>query len=104
MKIIAIEEHWNSAGIRDTLDRLPTGVRRNRRLQHHGRHQARLEDTGQGRVEAMDAGSRRRNGPGAGREPPAGHPAHDDLFATPARLHQPIFIHPHDPTNPAADR
>ena len=35
---------------------------------------------------------------------PLDDPAHDDLFATPARLHQPIFIHPHDPTNPAADR
>jgi hypothetical protein len=25
--IIAIEEHWNSAGIRDALDRLPGGAR-----------------------------------------------------------------------------
>jgi len=25
VKIIAIEEHWNSAGIRDALDRLPNG-------------------------------------------------------------------------------
>jgi hypothetical protein len=27
MKIIAIEEHWNSASIRDALDRLPGGER-----------------------------------------------------------------------------
>jgi len=27
MKIIAIEEHWNSAGIRDALDSLPAGAR-----------------------------------------------------------------------------
>ena len=27
MKIIAIEEHWNSAAIRDALDRLPNGAR-----------------------------------------------------------------------------
>jgi hypothetical protein len=26
VKIIAIEEHWNSVGIRDALDRLPDGV------------------------------------------------------------------------------
>src|SRR5215469_3344171 len=56
MKIIAIEEHWNSAGIRDALDGLPAGARdESVALNTLGDNQARLEDIGQGRVEAMDA-------------------------------------------------
>ena len=56
MKIIAIEEHWNSAGIRDALDRLPGGVRDESVVFNTmGDNQARLEDIGQGRIEAMDA-------------------------------------------------
>src|SRR6202167_2131310 len=56
MKIVAIEEHWNSAGIRDALDRLPGGERDESVVFNTmGDNQARLEDIGQGRVEAMDA-------------------------------------------------
>src|ERR1039457_5692662 len=56
MKIIAIEEHWNSAGIRDALDRLQGGARdESVALNTMGDNQARLEDIGQGRIEAMDA-------------------------------------------------
>ena len=56
MKIIAIEEHWNSAGIRDALDRLPAGARdESVAFNTMGDNQARLEDLGQGRIEAMDA-------------------------------------------------
>ena len=56
MKVIAIEEHWNSAGIRDALDRLPGGERdESVAFNAMSGNQARLEDTGQGRVEAMDA-------------------------------------------------
>ena len=56
MKIIAIEEHWNSAGIRDALDSLPAGARDDSvALNTIGDNQTRLEDIGQGRVEAMDA-------------------------------------------------
>ena len=56
MKVIAIEEHWNSAGIRDALDRLPGGARDESVVFNAmSGNQARLEDTGQGRVEAMDA-------------------------------------------------
>ncbi len=56
MKIIAIEEHWNSAGIRDALDRLQNGARdESVAFNTMGDNQARLEDIGQGRVEAMDA-------------------------------------------------
>ena len=56
MKIIAIEEHWNSAAIRDALDRLPGGVRDESVVFNTmGDNQARLEDIGQGRIEAMDA-------------------------------------------------
>ena len=55
MKIIAVEEHWNSAGIRDALDRLPDGARdESVAFNTMGDNQARLEDIGQGRVEAMD--------------------------------------------------
>jgi hypothetical protein len=50
MKVIAIEEHWNSAGIRDALDRLPgerdESVALKRAMSDN---QARLEDAGQGR-------------------------------------------------------
>ena len=50
MKIIAIEEHWNSAGIRDALDRLPNGARdESVAFNTMGDNQARLEDIGQGR-------------------------------------------------------
>ena len=56
MKIVAIEEHWNSVNIRDALDRLPNGARdESVAFNTMGDNQARLEDTGQGRVEAMDA-------------------------------------------------
>ncbi|WP_053700380.1 amidohydrolase family protein [Streptomyces sp. NRRL F-5755] len=64
MKVVAVEEHWNSVTIRDALDRLPSGARdesvvfntmgdNQARLEDIG--QARLEDIGQGRIEAMDA-------------------------------------------------
>ncbi len=56
MKIIAIEEHWNSASIRDALDRLADGARdESVAFNSMGDNQARLEDTGQGRIQAMDA-------------------------------------------------
>jgi hypothetical protein len=56
VKIIAIEEHWNSTGIRDALDRLPGGARdESVAFNTMGDNQARLEDIGPGRVEAMDA-------------------------------------------------
>jgi len=56
VKIIAIEEHWNSAGIRAALDRLPDGARdESIAFNTMGDNQARLEDIGQGRIEAMDA-------------------------------------------------
>ena len=56
MKIIAIEEHWNSVGIRDALYRLPGGERdESVAFNEMGDNQARLEDIGQGRIEAMDA-------------------------------------------------
>ena len=56
MKIIAIEEHWNSAGIRAALDRLPAGARdESVAFNAMGDNQARLEDIGPGRIEAMDA-------------------------------------------------
>jgi predicted TIM-barrel fold metal-dependent hydrolase len=174
MKIIAIEEHWNSAGIRDALDRLQGGARdESVALNTMGDNQARLEDIGQGRIEAMDAAgidvsilsvvtpatqalpareavtlARDANDEAADavRAHPArlrafgtlptsdpqaaaaelercatrlGHvgamvhgrtgtrtlddPAYDDLFATAARLHQPIFIHPQIPSNELRD-
>jgi hypothetical protein len=60
MKIIAIEEHWNSAGIRDALDRLQNGARdESVAFNTMGDSQARLEDIGPGRVEVMDAPSAR---------------------------------------------
>jgi uncharacterized protein len=34
---------------------------------------------------------------------PLDDPAYDDLFATAARLHQPIFIHPQIPSNQLRD-
>jgi predicted TIM-barrel fold metal-dependent hydrolase len=56
VKIIAIEEHWNSASIRDALDRLPGGARdESVAFNTMGDNQARLEDLGQGRIETMDA-------------------------------------------------
>src|SRR6185437_11341234 len=56
VKIIAIEEHWNSTGIRDALDRLQGGARdESIAFNTMGDNQARLEDIGQGRIEAMDA-------------------------------------------------
>src|SRR5271154_4473935 len=56
MTIIAIEEHWNSVNIRDALDRLQGGARdESVAFNTMGDNQARLEDIGQGRVEAMDA-------------------------------------------------
>src|ERR1700733_10485492 len=174
MKIIAIEEHWNSASIRDALDRLPGGERdESTAFNTMGGNQARLEDIGLGRVEAMDAAgidvsvlsvvtpatqalsaadavplSRDANDEAtdAVRAHPArfralatlptsapqaaaaelercatqlGHvgamihgrtgtrtlddPVYDDLLATAARLHQPIFIHPQIPSNELRD-
>jgi uncharacterized protein len=174
MKIIAIEEHWNSAGIRGALDRLPAGARdESVAFNTMGDNQGRLEDIGQGRVDAMDAAgidvsilsvvtpaTQALPGPeavalardandeatSAVRAHPArfrafatlptsdpqaaaaelercatklGHvgamvhgragsrplddPAYDDLFATAARLHQPIFIHPQVPSNELRD-
>jgi len=174
MKIIAIEEHWNSAGIRDALDRLPAGARDDSvAFNTMGDNQARLEDVGQGRVDAMDAAgidvsilsvvtpatqalpaseavamARDANDEATGAvhahparfrafatlpttDPQAaaaelercatqlGHVgamvhgragsrplddlAYDDLFATAARLHQPIFIHPQIPSNQLRD-
>lgn len=55
MKIIAIEEHWNTSGIRDALDRLPAGERdESVAFNRMGDNGARLEDIGQGRIQAMD--------------------------------------------------
>jgi uncharacterized protein len=55
VKIIAIEEHWNSVTIRDALDRLPDGARdESVAFNTMGDNQARLEDLGPGRIEAMD--------------------------------------------------
>jgi len=56
VKIIAIEEHWNSPNIRDALDRLQGAARdESVVLNTMGDTQARLEDIGRGRIEAMDA-------------------------------------------------
>lgn len=49
------------------------------------------------------AGSRRRDGPRADGTRTLDDPAYDDLFATAARLHQPIFIHPQIPSNELRD-
>ena len=174
MKIIAIEEHWNSPGIRDALDRLPDGARdESVAFNTMGDNQARLEDIGERRVEAMDAAgidisilsvvtpatqalparqavplARDANDEAASAvsahptrlrafatlptsEPQAAaaelercatrlghvgamlhgrtgtrtldHPDYHDLFATAARLHQPIFIHPQIPSNEMRD-
>jgi predicted TIM-barrel fold metal-dependent hydrolase len=174
VKIIAIEEHWNSVSIRDALDRLP-GPARDESVAFNtmGDNQQRLEDIGQGRIETMDAAgidvsilsvvtpatqalpareaiplAREANDEAADAvrahpdrlrafatlptgDPQAaaaelercatqlGHvgamvfgragtrtlddPAYDDLFATAARLHQPIFIHPQIPSNELRD-
>jgi predicted TIM-barrel fold metal-dependent hydrolase len=173
MKVIAIEEHWNSASIRDALDRLPDEARdESTAFNVMSDNQARLEDTGQGRIEAMDAAgidvsilsvvtpatqalppreavalardandeaiSAVRTHPARLRalatlptsDPRAavtelersaqlGHVgamihgrtgartlddlAYDDLFATAARLRQPIFIHPQIPSSELRD-
>src|SRR5580693_6069906 len=174
MKIIAIEEHWNSVSIRDALDRLQGGARdESVAFNTMGDNHARLEDIGQGRVETMDAAgidvsilsvvtpatqalpaadaialAREANDEAsdAVRAHPArfrafatlptsdpqaaaaelercarqlGHvgamvhgrtgtrtlddPAYDDLFATAARLRQPIFIHPQIPSKELRD-
>jgi hypothetical protein len=56
VKIVAIEEHWNSAAIRKALDDLPDQARdQSVAFNAMGDNQARLEDIGQGRIEAMDA-------------------------------------------------
>src|ERR1700722_15083162 len=56
VKIVAIEENWNSAAIRAALDRLPDGARDDSvAFNTMGDNQARLEDIGPGRIEAMDA-------------------------------------------------
>ena len=174
MKIIAIEEHWNSIGIREALDRL-TGASRDDSVALNERddNQARLEDTGPDRIAVMDAAgidvsilsvvtpatqalpaaeavalARDANDEATDAvrahpdrlrvfatlptsDPHAaaaelercatqlGHvgamvhgrtgtrtlddPAYDDLFATAAQLHQPIFIHPQIPSNELRD-
>jgi uncharacterized protein len=174
VQIIAIEEHWNSVKIRDALDRLQ-GAARDESVAFNtmGDNQPRLEDIGQGRVEAMDAAgidvsilsvvtpatqalpaadavalAREANDEAtdAVRAHPArfrafatlptsdpqaaaaelercairlGHvgamihgrtgprtlddPVYDDLFATAARLRQPIFIHPQIASNELRD-
>jgi predicted TIM-barrel fold metal-dependent hydrolase len=174
VKIIAIEEHWNSVAIRGALGRLQ-GRARDESVAFNtmGDNQARLEDIGRGRIEAMDAAgvdvsilsvvtpatqalpaadaitlAREANDEAteAVRAHPArfrafatlptsdpqaaaaelqrcatqlGHvgamihgrtgartlddPAYDDLFATAARLHQPVFIHPQIPSNELRD-
>ena len=48
-------------------------------------------------------GSRRRHGPRAAGTRTLDDPAYDDLFATAARLHQPVFIHPQIPSNELRD-
>jgi uncharacterized protein len=169
VKIIAIEEHWNSAGIRAALDRLPAGARdESVAFNSMGDNQARLADIGAGRVAAMDAAgidvsilsvvtpatqalpaaeavalARDANDEAAsavGAHParfrafatlptsdpqaaaaelercatalghvgamvhgrtgarPLDDPAYDDLLATAARWHQPVFIHPQIPS------
>jgi uncharacterized protein len=174
VKIVAIEEHWNSPGIRDALDRLPSGARdESVAFNSMGGNQARLEDIGPGRLTAMDAAgidvsilsvvtpatqalpaadavalARDANDEATDAvrahpdrfrafatlptsDPQAaaaelercatrlGHvgamvhgrtgartlddPAYDDLFATAAGLHQPIFIHPQIPSNELRD-
>ncbi|WP_233273612.1 amidohydrolase family protein [Streptomyces broussonetiae] len=56
LKIIAIEEHWNSIRLRDALDRLQNGARdESVAFNTMGGNRARLEDIGRGRIEAMDA-------------------------------------------------
>ncbi|KOT43311.1 MULTISPECIES: amidohydrolase family protein [Streptomyces] len=174
VKIIAIEEHWNSVTIREALDRLPDGARDDSVIFNTmGDNQARLEDIGQGRIEAMDAAgidisvlsvvtpatqalpareaivlARDANDEAADAvrahpdrfrafatlptgDPQAaaaelercatrlGHvgtmvfgrtgnrmlddPAYDDLLATAARLHQPVFLHPQIASNELRD-
>jgi predicted TIM-barrel fold metal-dependent hydrolase len=174
VKIVAIEEHWNSVSIREALDRLPDGARdESVAFNTIGDHQARLEDIGPGRIAAMNAVgidvsilsvvtpatqalpareavmlAREANDEvtDAVRAHPArfrafatlptsdpqaaaaelercatqlGHvgamvhgrtgartlddPVYDDLFATAARWHQPIFIHPQIPSNELRD-
>lgn len=174
MKIIAIEEHWNSVAIRDALDLLQ-GAERDESVAFNamGDNQARLEDIGPGRIETMDAAgidlsilsvvtpatqalpSREaivlaRDANDEAADAVAAHPtrlrafatlptgdpraaatelercatrlghvgamvhgragdhtldaaAYDDLFATAARLNQPIFIHPQIPSNRLRD-
>jgi uncharacterized protein len=174
VKIIAIEEHWNSASIREALDRLPGGARdESVAFNTMGDNQARLGDIGPGRIEAMDAAgidvsilsvvtpatqalpareavtlAREANDEATDAvrahpdrfralatlptsDPQAaaaelercatqlGHvgamvfgrtgtrplddPGYDDLLATAARLHQPVFIHPQIPSNELRD-
>jgi len=173
VKIIAIEEHWNSVSIHDALDRLQGGARdESVAFNEMGDNQARLEDIGLGRIETMDAAgidvsilsvvtpatqalpareaiplARDANDEAAdavrahpdrlrafatlpASDPQAaaaelercaglGHlgamvfgragtrtlddPAYDDLLATAARLHQPLFIHPQIPSNKLRD-
>lgn len=56
MKIIAIEEHWNSTGIRAALDRLSGDSRDDSvALNERDDNQARLEDIGRDRIARMDA-------------------------------------------------
>lgn len=174
MKIIAIEEHWNSISIRDALERLPDAKRdESVAFNQMGDNQVRLEDVGRGRIEAMDTAgidvailsvvtpatqalsareavvlARDANDEatdavrahperfrafatlptsdpqaaaaelercatqlghvgamihGRTGNRPLDDPAYDDLFATAARLHQPLFIHPQIASNQLRD-
>ena len=56
MTIIAIEEHWTTAGLTEVLQQQPGESRDDSLLLNdRGDIQARLEDIGEGRIEAMDA-------------------------------------------------
>lgn len=56
MNVIAIEEHWTTTGITRALQQQPDEARdESVVLNDWGDFQARLEDIGEGRIEAMDA-------------------------------------------------
>jgi len=56
MRVVAIEEHWTTAGIDRTLRAQPAGIRdESVVLNDRGDIPARLLDIGEQRVQAMDA-------------------------------------------------